>query len=103
MWHMGDGWGSWMIFGTLMMAAFWIVVIWAVIALARRPLDAPGGSRPDHEPTPLEILERRYARGELSDDEFERMRARLIREPGPAMAQRADAGTQASGQDGARD
>jgi putative membrane protein len=81
MWHMGDDWGWWMIFGSLMMAAFWIVVAWAVVALIRRPPDAPPRRPPDDEPNALEILERRYARGEVSDSEFERMRALLARRP----------------------
>jgi putative membrane protein len=64
-----------------MMAAFWIAVIWAVVTVVRRPPAALGRPQPDHEPTALEILERRYARGEVSDSEFERMRALLARRP----------------------
>lgn len=79
MWHMSDSWGWWMTFGMLMMAAFWIIVIWAVIALVRRPPDPPERTRLDHEPTAREILERRYARGELTDEEFEEKRRRLVR------------------------
>lgn len=76
MWHMGDGSGWWMLWGSLMMIGFWGVVIWAVVALIRRPDDqwtAP--SR--REPTALEVLERRYAGGELSDEEFEAKKRRL--------------------------
>jgi len=36
-----------------------------------------GRSKPAPEPDAVEILRRRYARGELSDDEFSRMMARL--------------------------
>ncbi len=51
----------------------WIVlialVIWALVVLLNR------SGRPDE--APLEILKRRYARGELSEAEFEQARERL--------------------------
>jgi putative membrane protein len=71
----GWGWGFgilWMLFG-LTLVVLVVVLIW-------RLLD--GGS-PDgrlHEgddETPLEILEKRYARGEIDRDEFERMKRDL--------------------------
>lgn len=75
MWHMHSGWGWWMVFGWIWTIAFWVILIWGVQALVR------GGRRrpepPPAEPSPLEILERRYARGELSDEQFEQMRDRL--------------------------
>lgn len=76
MWHMGDGWGWWMVFGTLMMVGFWGVLIWAVAALVRGPSNGP--ERPARrDPTAMEILERRYVSGDLSDEEFETRRRRL--------------------------
>ena len=79
MWHMGDGWGWWMAFGWLWMVVFWGLIIWAVYALVSRPgqrdTSQPAAPR---EATALEILEQRYARGELSHDEFEAMRDRLL-------------------------
>lgn len=76
MWHMGDGWGWWMTFGTVFMIAFWLIVIWAIGNIGQRP---PGdtSTRREVEPTALEILERRYASGELTDEEFEEKRRRL--------------------------
>lgn len=90
MWHMGDGWGWWMLFGTLMMAGFWGIVLWAIAALIRGPRDGaePGAYR---EPTALEILERRYASGELSDEVFEVMKQRLLGDRRPSTASRPDA------------
>lgn len=77
MWHMGDGWGWWMVFGTVFMIAFWLIVVWAIGTLAQRPPhEAPPPTRTE-EPTALQILERRYASGELTDDEFEQKRQRL--------------------------
>jgi putative membrane protein len=80
MWHMGDGWGWWMGFGSIWMVGFWAVVIWAVFTLRARwsgEQDRAGANAG----TPLEIVERRYARGELSDEQYEAMRVRLIRPP----------------------
>jgi putative membrane protein len=53
----------------LMMALIWIVpiglVVWGVSGLR-------GGQRPStRDETPLEILRRRYATGEISQEEFE--------------------------------
>ncbi len=82
MWHMGDGWGWWMLFGMLMMAGFWGIVIWAVAAMVRGPRSPsqPGARR---EMTALEMLEWRYAAGELSDDEFAEMQRRLMADHRP--------------------
>ncbi len=77
MWHTGAGWGWWMLFGWLWMVVFWGLIVWAVYAVItrfeRRPADRP----PRDEETALDILERRYARGELTSDQFEEMRQRL--------------------------
>lgn len=78
MWYMGDGWGWWMVMGWIWMAVFWGLIIYGIYALTTR-------NRPDStpqapaEPTALQVLERRYARGELTDEQFEAMRERLAR------------------------
>lgn len=79
MWDMGDGWGWWMIFGWLWMIGLIAVVVWAVSSLTR---PRSGRASPWHRETtlsPLEILERRYASGELNDEQFEQMRNQLRR------------------------
>jgi putative membrane protein len=63
-----EGFG-WMMGGGLMMLLTWILpialIVWGVASLR-------GGQRPsEREDTPLEILRRRYARGEISQEEFE--------------------------------
>ena len=69
--HMGWDGSWWMaVWGTLMMGGFVLVAIW----LIRSSVDTRGGSatRTDEDPfTPAKrILAERYARGELSTDEY---------------------------------
>jgi putative membrane protein len=85
MWHMGDGWGWLMGFGSIWIIGFWAVIIWAVLTLRARWSGEPGRSSQDAG-TALEILERRYARGELNDEQYEVMRTRLSRPPEPKAA-----------------
>ncbi len=71
--HMWDyGWGM-MIFGPLMMIAFVAAVVAIVVLLVRRlgPSAAPHGPAAR---TPLDILEERFARGEIDAEEFEARR-----------------------------
>jgi putative membrane protein len=75
------GWAWWLMM-VPMMLLFWVVpialVVWGMSASGM--VNLRGGQRPPAvRETPLEILESRYARGELSDDEFEAMRRRLDR------------------------
>jgi putative membrane protein len=67
-WGYGMGW-----FGTVIMVAFWIAVIVAVVFLIRWLIVTPraGGHLERQEDSPLEILKRRYARGEINKEEFE--------------------------------
>jgi putative membrane protein len=78
MWHFGDGMGWWMLFGGAWMMLFWAavvgLVVWLVIRLTRRS-DTNG--RDDGRRTPLEIARERYARGEISREEFEQIRKDL--------------------------
>ncbi len=78
MWHMDGGWGWWMLVGMVAMAGFWIAIIWAVVAIVRRWPNQSEERHARQKPASLEILERRYASGELTNDEFEAMKRRLI-------------------------
>lgn len=69
MWNSGMGWTGWL-FMALTTVAFWGLVIFAVIALFR-------GTRNDAEPErrvvtrdPGQILDERFARGEIDADEY---------------------------------
>lgn len=78
---MGDGWGWWMVFGWLWMAIFWGLIIWAVYTVISRL--GEGRTTRASEPTALQILEGRYARGEINHEEFEEMRRRLTQASSP--------------------
>ena len=81
-WHMGPGmmggWGmGW--FGGIFMMIFWILILvalvyfikWLIQSTGRRHTDVEGGNRA------LEILQERYARGEIDKAKFETMKMDL--------------------------
>ena len=71
--HQGIGW--WMIFGGIWMVVFWGVIIGLVIWGIRSLTDRRG--TPSESGGPLGIAERRYARGEISKEEFNDIKATL--------------------------
>jgi putative membrane protein len=85
MWDMGPGMGWWMGFGWIWVIGFCLVMMWAVRTLSKGSRGHQDHGSAEAE-TPLEILERRYARGELSDEQYEAMRQRLSRPPAPMPA-----------------
>ena len=83
MWHMGDGWGWWMVFGWLWMLLVIALVVWAVARLAeRRPGPGPEDAMRRTEPTAREVPDRRYAAGELTDEQYAAMRRQLSQPSG---------------------
>ena len=74
----GGDWGHMMNYGYGGMIMWVLVLLLVVVAayflFARSRLDAP--PRAEKE-TPLDILKKRYARGEISREEFTRMKADL--------------------------
>jgi putative membrane protein len=78
-WHSGWDWGwGHMFFGSLMMILFWGGLI-LVILLAVRWLGG-GTSHGAGSPSvrrPLDILQERFARGEIDEEEFEKRRRLL--------------------------
>jgi putative membrane protein len=71
MWHSADGMGWWMLAGSVWFVLFWAIVIWAVVRLTSR-----GDSQ--NQASALDIARRRYARGDLSREDFEQLRKDLL-------------------------
>ncbi|MFI4971215.1 MAG: SHOCT domain-containing protein [Hyphomicrobiales bacterium] len=70
-WNGNGGWSSWTValmwFGMLV---FWALVAWGVVALVR----TSGTNRPASSADPEKILKERLARGEITTDEYARLR-----------------------------
>lgn len=82
-WFCGPGsffGGNW---GGLLNLLFWLAVILLVVWLVRSLIskrDKRSSSLPPSPPSPLEILKRRYASGEIDREEFERMKREIRQE-----------------------
>ena len=96
----GGGWGmmgpgmmggfGWWWFMPIFMIIFWGLVIWGIVALVRglsgsRSSDS-GSSRPD---SALEVLKKRYARGEIDKEEYEQELVEIKEEAGKSVFQTA--------------
>ena len=75
----GYGWPMlWMVFWNILWLVLFGLLIWALVRwLARSSRAADFGPPPSREPSALEILRQRYARGEIDTTTFEQMRERL--------------------------
>lgn len=83
-WNAGPNWADalWMGFWTVLWVALLGLVLWGVMRLLARRPDASSAHVwriQSDEPSALEILNRRYARGELDAEDYEEMRARIER------------------------
>lgn len=73
---MGDGTGMW--FGGGFMWIFWILLIVLVVWVLKTATGA--GTNNSHEKeSPLDILKKRYASGEIDESEYQRRRKELER------------------------
>lgn len=70
---MHDAWGAGWGVGMLVMMTFWVAVLAALVLLIRAFFEPrariAGGPTDD---SPLDILKKRFARGEIDHDEFEK-------------------------------
>ncbi|MBC8276073.1 MAG: SHOCT domain-containing protein [Chloroflexi bacterium] len=78
MWWDGfGGMGWWMMFGWLVMLAFWggiiVLVVWGIKKLVERGSGLDITQKRD----PLDIAKERYAKGDISKKEFERIKKDL--------------------------
>ncbi len=68
--HDMPGWGGhW--FGGVFMILFWVLVIVGIVVLIRGISSRSGVGSPTSSESPIEILKRRYAKGEIDKAEFE--------------------------------
>ncbi|WP_405064829.1 hypothetical protein OG558_23085 [Kribbella sp. NBC_01510] len=74
-WGSGWGWGWMMIVMPLVWIAVTAVIVWAVFKVIQRPAN-PGSDQPRRE-TPQEILDRRFAAGEIDADAYTQAKAHL--------------------------
>lgn len=80
--HMWGGWGHmWGGWGVVWLMLLWVLVlgliVWGVLSLT-------GSNRPDlrdTHPTPAQVLQMRFARGEISEEEYRQARAALEASP----------------------
>lgn len=74
--HMMDGWGGGL--GLGMMILFWLLVLVLMVTLIwfliRKGKDS--ALKPENE-TALETLKKRYARGDISEEEFRKIRKEI--------------------------
>ncbi|MFC1993541.1 SHOCT domain-containing protein [Chloroflexota bacterium] len=74
MWYMHEGMGWWMVFGGVWMVVFWggliALIVWGITKLSRRD-----DSTPKHDP--LNVAKERYAKGEISREEFNQIKKAL--------------------------
>jgi putative membrane protein len=72
MWHhYGPGWGpGWWVIGGFLWLAFWVAVVVLIVALVRGRHRHPHGEEGIGSSDAVRVLEDRYARGEISREEF---------------------------------
>lgn len=75
---MTSDWGSFgwwgMGFGMVLMLLFWILVILCIAVLIRWLIAQSSPSRGSRDKTPLEIVQERYARGEIDREEYDQIK-----------------------------
>jgi len=74
----GWSWGS-MLLGSLGMVAFWIAVVWVIVWLVRRNSSdlLSNDSQVDSRKTNLELLQHRFAAGEIDQAQYDSARSDL--------------------------
>lgn len=75
--HWDYGWGMGSGLGWFLMILFWVLVILGIVYLVKA---ITGSARKgEKEESALDILKKRYARGEINKEEFEKMKDDLMK------------------------
>ena len=77
MWYWHEGMGWWMLFGGFWMIVFWggiiALIVWGITRLTRGGGSPSGGKKSEA----FDIARERYARGEISKEEFDQIKRDL--------------------------
>ena len=76
MWGFQEGMGWWWVFGSMWMLVFWAIIIGLVIWGVKQ-FTVGGGASHTPGDTPLEIAQKRLARGEITREEFDQIKIGL--------------------------
>jgi len=74
------GWGAMGLFGWMMMVLFWGALVFAIVWAVRS-----GRSSQENSPDALEVLRRRFARGEIDRDEYNERHRTLTESSNPTQ------------------
>ena len=75
--HWDYGWGMVFGFGWIAIIIFWVLLILGIVCLVK--MIAGGSKKEGKEETAIDILKIRYAKGEISKEEFEKIKDDLTR------------------------
>ena len=75
--HWDNGWGMAFGLGWFAMVVFWALLILGIVYLVKMIAGSP--KRGDKEETAIEILKKRYAKGEIGKEEFDRIKDDLTK------------------------
>lgn len=79
MMNWGNGFGGWGIpfFGPFFMIIFWALIIIGIVYLVKMLMGQTGASTEEKREAPLDILKKRYAKGEIDKKEFDKKKKDL--------------------------
>lgn len=75
--HWDYGWGMGFGFGWFFMILFWALLILGIVYIVK--LIGGGSKREGKEETALDILKKRYAKGEINREEYEKIKDDLMK------------------------
>jgi putative membrane protein len=75
--HWDYGWGMGFGFGAIAMIIFWVLLILGIVYLIK--MVAGSSKKEGKQETAIDILKMRYAKGEISKEEYEKIKDDLTR------------------------